>query len=527
MNQTLTLPSLTTIPENIEDQLRRLMQAPREPGLAEWLFELIKASGHLSTPDNLRWRVISMVWLAAEFDLEKAWPYLMWLNSGQPVISEQLAEILSDAADNLDCHVELANWIAQAKDERLAAFFSGFQHIPARYTMPQLVRRLLAHPTTPEVGVWLASYCRDTAGNTSLTLRPWRLLTAAWYATCFDPTAGLVQLRDLSQGEPSLSATDNKMLTDLAAELNCITAVIQWLARCPDPAVKTMLKEFGHPDLAAFATGIFQQPPHYEHLANSVRHAEADVGAFKGTLKMLEQAGVSLKTAKILDLACGPLATQTLLFNSAGGRVTGADLHIPPAYLPATSFAQRFLQRGKYIKAWQTATAPYHQALAQHSGLKLRWKGVKIELADLTRLPFPEGSFEGVICLNHLQHAPDVESLLAEAARVLKPGGVLVADIVPYPALNGAFSPDGTQPWSHLHRSHNSNQPYPAIILNQWRESQYRDAFDKLFHIEVWESEQDPQAAAKLTSDIRAELAGYAEAELTRRRIMVMVRKTG
>jgi SAM-dependent methyltransferase len=521
MSQTLTLPTLTPIPANIEDELRRLMQAPREPGLAEWLFELIKASGHLSTPDNLRWRVISMVWLAAEFDPDKAWPYLMWLNSGQPVISEHLAEILSDAANDLDCHVELANWIAQAKDERLVTFFGGFQHIPARYNMPQLVRRLLVHPTAPEVGVWLAAYCRAAAGNTSLTLRPWRLLTSAWYATCFDSAAGLAQLRELNQGEPTLSAADNKILTDLAAELNCVTAMIQWLARCPDPAVKIMLKDFGHPDLAVFAAAIFQQPPHYEHLADSVWHAEADVQIFKGTLKMLEQAGVSLKTVKLLDLACGPLATQTLLFNSAGGSVTGADLHIPPAYLPTANLAQRLFQRGKYIKAWQTATTRYYQALAQYSGLKLRWKGVKIELADLTRLPFPEGSFEAVACLNHLHHAPDVESLLAEAARVLKPGGVLVGDIIPYPALSGAFSQDGAQPWSHLRRSAYSDQPYPGVTLNRWRESQYLDAFEKFFRVEVWEAEQDPQALAKLTPDIRAELAGYAEAELTRRRIMV------
>ena len=108
MTQTLTLPPLTTVPDNIEEQLRHLLQAPREVGLEEWLFELIKASGHLSTPDNLRWRVISMIWLAAEFDVDKAWPYLMWLNTGQPVISEHLAEILSEAANDLD---STSNWL--------------------------------------------------------------------------------------------------------------------------------------------------------------------------------------------------------------------------------------------------------------------------------------------------------------------------------------------------------------------------------------------------------------------------------
>lgn len=527
MAQTLTLPSLTTIPDNIEDQLRRLMQAPAEPGLAEWLFELIKASGHLSTPDNLRWRVISMVWLAAEFDTDKAWPYLMWLNTGQPVISEHLAEILSDAANDLDCHVELANWIAQAKDERLTTFFSDFHHIPARYNMPNLVRRLLARPTAPEVGVWLAAYCRDTTGNTNLNLRPWRLLTAAWYATCFDPALGLAYLQELSQGEPTLSAADNKILTNTASELNCVTVVVQWLAACSDPAVKTMLKDFGHPDLATFAAAIFQQPPDYEHLTDSVRGAETDAQAFKRSVDLLEKAGVFLKGAKILNLACGPLASQALLFNSAGYKVTGAGLDIPPAYLPTASLAQRLFQRGKYVKAWGTVTAPYYQALAQSSGLKLKWNGLKIELADLTRLSFPDSSFEVALCLNYLQHAPDVEGLLAEAGRVLMPGGVFVADIISYPALDGAFSRNGAQPWSHLRHSDNSDRPHASLILNQWRESQYRAAFEKFFRVEMWASEQDPQALANLTPDIRMELAGYAEAELTHHWITVLARKTG
>jgi SAM-dependent methyltransferase len=525
MTQTLSLPSLTTIPDNIEDQLRRLLPAPREPGLEGWLFELIKASGHLSTPDNLRWRVICMVWLAAEFDVDKAWPYLMWLNAGQPNISEQLAEILSEAADDLNCQVELANWMAQAKDARLVTFFSDFYPIPARYNMPGLVRRLLARPTDAEIGVWLATYCRRTAGNTNLNLRPWRLLTAAWYATCFD-FAGLTYLTELSQGEPALSATDNKILTDTAAELNCIPFLLQQIAACPDPAVKTMLKDFGHPDLATFAAAIFQQPPNYQHLTNTAPQAEADVQIFKSAVDTLEKAGVQLKTAKILDLACGPLATYTLLFNSAGYKVSGADLDIPPAYLPAASLSQRLFQRGKYVKAWETATAAYFQTLAQHANLKLKWNNVKIELADPTRLQFPDRSFDGIICLNYLHHAPDVEGLLAEAARVLKPGGVLAARIVPYAALTGAGQTQtGSLAWSHLRRPDDASPPNSRLNFNGWRERQYRVAFEKFFHPEVWQPDKDPAALSQLTPELRAELASYDEAELSCKQIIVLARR--
>jgi ubiquinone/menaquinone biosynthesis C-methylase UbiE len=289
--------------------------------------------------------------------------------------------------------------------------------------------------------------------------------------------------------------------------------------------VKTMLKDFGHPDLETLVAAIFQKPPNYQHLADSVAQAEADVHLFKRTVRLLEQARLNFKTAKILDLACGPLAAQTLLFNSMGYKVVGVDLNIPPAYLPLPGFKQWF-QRGKYVKAWQEATAAYYQALARHSDLKLKWNRVKIELADLTRLQFPDHSFDVVICLNHLQHAPDIEGLLAEAARVLKSGGVLVASIRPYAALSGAFSPDDAHPWSHLRRQDEALPTAPTVILNPWREHQYQATFEKFFSLEQWQTEQDDQALSQLTPAIRAELADYDETELTRKQIVVVARKT-
>jgi SAM-dependent methyltransferase len=51
---------------------------------------------------------------------------------------------------------------------------------------------------------------------------------------------------------------------------------------------------------------------------------------------------------------------------------------------------------------------------------------------DATAMPFPDGSFDAVVCLTMLHHLPDAaaqDRLLAEAARVLRPGGRFVFSV--------------------------------------------------------------------------------------------------
>lgn len=55
--------------------------------------------------------------------------------------------------------------------------------------------------------------------------------------------------------------------------------------------------------------------------------------------------------------------------------------------------------------------------------------------ADGAQLPFVPGSFDGVYCINVLEHAPSPEGLIAEVARVLRPGGCFVA-VTPNGDLN-------------------------------------------------------------------------------------------
>lgn len=47
--------------------------------------------------------------------------------------------------------------------------------------------------------------------------------------------------------------------------------------------------------------------------------------------------------------------------------------------------------------------------------------------ADGQVLPFKEDAFDGIYSINVLEHAPDPTSFVAEAARILKPGGLFLA----------------------------------------------------------------------------------------------------
>ena len=51
---------------------------------------------------------------------------------------------------------------------------------------------------------------------------------------------------------------------------------------------------------------------------------------------------------------------------------------------------------------------------------------VKYQEADAGQLPFPDASFDAVTCMDFLEHVPEPGKVIAETARVLKPGGVLV-----------------------------------------------------------------------------------------------------
>lgn len=63
--------------------------------------------------------------------------------------------------------------------------------------------------------------------------------------------------------------------------------------------------------------------------------------------------------------------------------------------------------------------------------------GAEILHADVDAIPFPDRSFDFVLCIEVLRYLPDSSPCIREIARVLRPGGVCLATAAPAFNLNG------------------------------------------------------------------------------------------
>ncbi len=61
--------------------------------------------------------------------------------------------------------------------------------------------------------------------------------------------------------------------------------------------------------------------------------------------------------------------------------------------------------------------------------------GVPLLQFDLTACPLPDNSLDGIVLLNVLEHIEDDEAALAQVARILKPGGIVIIEVPAGPNL--------------------------------------------------------------------------------------------
>jgi SAM-dependent methyltransferase len=64
-----------------------------------------------------------------------------------------------------------------------------------------------------------------------------------------------------------------------------------------------------------------------------------------------------------------------------------------------------------------------------------RLSGVPLLQFDLTTCPLPDSSLDGIVLLNVLEHIEDDDAALAQIARILKPGGIVIIEVPAGPNL--------------------------------------------------------------------------------------------
>ena len=88
--------------------------------------------------------------------------------------------------------------------------------------------------------------------------------------------------------------------------------------------------------------------------------------------------------------------------------------------------AETFLRR---FPNWQLTASDYDPEMVELARRRLTRFGDRVVLdqADATALPYPDASFDLVLSIGVLHHVGAWEKALIEAARVLRPGGALLA----------------------------------------------------------------------------------------------------
>jgi len=127
---------------------------------------------------------------------------------------------------------------------------------------------------------------------------------------------------------------------------------------------------------------------------------------------------------RVLDAGCGVGGSAIWLARELGARVVGINV------VPGD------IDRGRWY--------------ARRRGVADR---VTFELQDMTRTTFPTGSFDVVWAIESVCHVPDKREFLAEARRLLKPGGrLVVADAFrrrrPFEQADERLLHDWLYPWA-------------------------------------------------------------------------------
>lgn len=148
----------------------------------------------------------------------------------------------------------------------------------------------------------------------------------------------------------------------------------------------------------------------------------------------------ALEDARVLEMGCGD-GINCLLFAHAGvGFVQGVDL--APGLLEDSDRGERARRLADVVLEKVGFDRRHEAALAELP--------IDIRKMDATALDLPDASFDLVWSRSVLEHVMPVDLALAEAVRVVRPGGLLHHRIDPFFGVRGCHKGGVVEiPWAH------------------------------------------------------------------------------
>ncbi len=244
-----------------------------------------------------------------------------------------------------------------------------------------------------------------------------------------------------------------------------------------------------------------------------------------------------LTKVKILEIGCGQRASQTLLFTTDGADVVGVDIEVPTFSLDLQVFLSilRLNGPGRALKSLGRHLffdSHFFEQLAARYGKSLAMNKVKVRVADAARMDFSSNCFDFIYSNLVFEHISQVDSVVQELNRLLKPEGIAWVNVHLFPSLSGghlkewtnprSMRPHRVPPWDHLLE----NTCPIHTFLNKLTLKDYRRIFSE--YLEVVEESFVTEGEEILTPNLAELLAkkGYSRDDLLTREIAFLCRKS-
>jgi len=265
--------------------------------------------------------------------------------------------------------------------------------------------------------------------------------------------------------------------------------------------------------------------------------AELEINYYKRLFDIIRShVTIEINNARILELGCGQMATQTALLASNGADVTGIDVEIPTYRMNLQIFLETLKKNGferaiKSLFRHVLFDRAYIKKISLLHDKKIPYSELDIQIMDAADLRFPNNHFDFVFSRDVFEHIDDVPNAVKGVNRVLKKSGIAWIRAHLFPSLSGGHhlawmfadkSPsDKVPPWDHLLAN-----TYPVnTYLNKLRLDQYR----KIFHdnISVLKERTKEEGHNILTPKLLELLSakGYTKEDLLTSSVLFLCRK--